>query len=264
MSTFVLIPGAGGVSWYWHRILPRLEDAGHEAIAVDLPGDDETAGLAEYTNRVLDAIGERDDVVLVAQSLGAFTAPLVAAKVPVRAVILVNAMIPAPAETPDAWWDNTGSRPTREAAAERGGYSTEFDLAVYFLHDVPPEVACCSGGYSASARRSAAAASRTYMLASTSARSSSSAAIGAGPSRRTSASGDSAASEFIRSSASSGPAFQKDRSAGGGAGVSGGSARVVRFELPRRARRPLSSSSSVRPRHVKIRNGSESKRSASR
>jgi pimeloyl-ACP methyl ester carboxylesterase len=141
MSTFVLIPGAGGVSWYWHRVVPLLAEGGHEGVAVDLPGDDETAGLPEYRDRVLDAIGERGDVVLVAQSLGAFTAPLVAAKAPVQSIVLVNAMIPTPGETPGAWWENTGSRPAREAAARRGGYSPEFDLNVYFLHDVPPEVA---------------------------------------------------------------------------------------------------------------------------
>ena len=38
MSTFVLIPGAGGVAWYWHRVVPLLTAAGHEAIPVDLPG----------------------------------------------------------------------------------------------------------------------------------------------------------------------------------------------------------------------------------
>lgn len=70
MSTFVLIPGASGVAWYWHRIVTMLQRAGHEPIAVDLPGDDEVAGLPEYTRRVVDAIGDRDDVVLVAQSLG--------------------------------------------------------------------------------------------------------------------------------------------------------------------------------------------------
>jgi len=35
---FVLIPGAGGAAWYWHRVVPLLQEAGHEAIAVDLPG----------------------------------------------------------------------------------------------------------------------------------------------------------------------------------------------------------------------------------
>ena len=100
MSTFVLIPGAGGAAWYWHRVAPRLRDAGHQAIAVDLPGDDEIAGLPAYARRVVAAIGDRDDVVLVAQSLGAFTAPLVAERVPVLGLVLVNAMIPTPGETP--------------------------------------------------------------------------------------------------------------------------------------------------------------------
>jgi pimeloyl-ACP methyl ester carboxylesterase len=140
MSSFVLIPGAGGVAWYWHRVVPLLEDAGHEAVAVDLPGDDKRAGLPEYTREVVNAIGDRDDVVIVAQSLGGFTAPLVAKSVPVRALVLVNAMIPSPGETPGAWWDNTGSTQAREAAARQGGYGTEFDPAVYFLHDVPPGV----------------------------------------------------------------------------------------------------------------------------
>jgi Alpha/beta hydrolase family len=140
MSTYVLIPGAGGAAWYWHRVVPLLRQAGHEAIAVGLPGPDPHAGLPEYTDLVVSAIDGRDDVVLVAASIGGFTAPLVAEKVAVRALVLVNAMIPVPGETPGAWWDNTGSQQARDAAAERGGYGTDFDLSVYFLHDVPPEV----------------------------------------------------------------------------------------------------------------------------
>ncbi len=147
MSAYVLIPGAGGAAWYWHRVVPLVRAAGHEAIAVDLPGDDPAAGLPEYTSLVIDAIGGRDDVVLVAQSLGGFTAPLVAAKVPVRSLVLVNAMIPVPGETAGAWWDNTGWLEARTAAAERGGYGNEFDLGVYFLHDVPPEVAAAGAAY---------------------------------------------------------------------------------------------------------------------
>ena len=141
LRTYVLIPGAGGAAWYWNRVVPLLQEAGHEAIAVDLPGDDERAGLPEYARLVVDAIGDRDDVVIVAQSLGGFTAPLVAAKVPVGGLVLVNAMIPVPGETPGAWWDNTGSVQARSAAAERGGYGTEFDEVAYFLHDVPPQIA---------------------------------------------------------------------------------------------------------------------------
>jgi hypothetical protein len=43
MATFVLVPGAGGVAWYWHRVVPLLDKAKQQAIAVDLPGDDEHA-----------------------------------------------------------------------------------------------------------------------------------------------------------------------------------------------------------------------------
>jgi pimeloyl-ACP methyl ester carboxylesterase len=138
MATFVLVPGAGGVAWYWHRLVPHLEEANHDAVAVDLPGDDEQAGLSVYVDRVLEAIGRRH-VVLVAQSLGGFTAAWVCARVPVRMLVLVNAMIPVPGETAGEWWDNTGAIAARMAAARRGGYSTDFDVGTYFLHDVAPE-----------------------------------------------------------------------------------------------------------------------------
>ena len=88
MARFVLVPGAGGVAWYWHRVVPILQAAGHDAVAVDLPGDDERAGLATYTDRVIEAIGAHEDVVLVAQSLGGFTAPLVCARARVRMLVL--------------------------------------------------------------------------------------------------------------------------------------------------------------------------------
>jgi pimeloyl-ACP methyl ester carboxylesterase len=141
MSTFVLIPGAGGAAWYWHRVAPLLEAAGQEAIPVDLPGDDEQAGLATYAERVVGAIAARTEIVLVAQSLGGFTAPLVCARASLRALVLVNAMIPIAGETAGDWWANTSWEAARTNAARRAGYSPEFDLATYFLHDVAPEVA---------------------------------------------------------------------------------------------------------------------------
>jgi len=140
--TFVLIPGAGGAAtWYWRLVVPLLREAGHEAITIDLPGADPAAGLPEYARLVATAVGERQNAVLVAQSLGGFTAPMAAAQRPLAGIVLVNAMIPVPGETPGAWWDNTGQAQARIAAAERGGYGTDFDLRTYFLHDVPADVA---------------------------------------------------------------------------------------------------------------------------
>jgi pimeloyl-ACP methyl ester carboxylesterase len=139
MASFVLIPGAGGVAWYWHRVVPLLARAKHDAIAVDLPSDDERAGLSAYADRVVEAIGGRR-VVLVAQSLGGFTAALVCARVPVRMLVFVNAMIPVPGETAGEWWDNTGAIAARTSAARRGGYNENFDVATYFLHDLSPDL----------------------------------------------------------------------------------------------------------------------------
>lgn len=140
MASFILVPGAGGVAWYWHRVVPLLEQAGHEAIAVDLPADDNSAGLEAYADIVAREIGARTDAILVAQSLAGFTAPLVCQRGSLRMLVFVNAMIPAPGETAGAWWDATGAVEARRSAAERGGYSKEFDLSTYFLHDVPEAV----------------------------------------------------------------------------------------------------------------------------
>ncbi len=113
MSKFVLIPGAGGMAWYWHRVVPELTARGHQAVAVDLPGDDESVGLPEYAVKALAAIGDDRDVVVVGQSLGGFTAVAVCARVPVRLLVLVNAIIPLPGETPGQWFATTGSEEAR-------------------------------------------------------------------------------------------------------------------------------------------------------
>lgn len=144
MSTFVLLPGAGSGPDHWHLVVPLLRAAGHEAVTPDLPCESDTAGLPAYTEAALTAIGDHDDLVVVGQSLGAFTAAAVAAARPTRALVLVNGMIPARGETPGAWWDAVGHD---EAAAEtlarhgpmRGW--TEADLQDVVLHDVPPAAA---------------------------------------------------------------------------------------------------------------------------
>jgi pimeloyl-ACP methyl ester carboxylesterase len=139
-TSFVLVPGAGGMASYWDRVARLLEQAHHEPIAIDLPGDDPNASFSDYADIVVRAIGKRVNVVLVAASLGGFTAPLVCERASVRMLVFVNAMIPRPGESAGAWWENTQSGQARIAAAKRGGYSTEFDLQTYFLHDVPEAV----------------------------------------------------------------------------------------------------------------------------
>ncbi len=141
MSTYLLIPGAGGAAWYWHRVSPLLQAAGHSVIAVDLPGDNEEIGLQGYADLIALAGAGETELVLVAQSMGAFSAVPACGRLPVRALVLLNAMIPAPGETASEWGENTGAAEARIAAARTGGYPETFDLETYFLHDVPPAVA---------------------------------------------------------------------------------------------------------------------------
>lgn len=139
LSNFVLVPGAGGMAYYWHSVKAELEALGHTAVAVDLPGDDDTAGLSTYADIITAEIKDAAKTVLVAQSMGGFTAAMVCSRVRVRALVLLNAMIPVPGETAGEWWANTGAEEARVAAARAGGYSAEFDDNDYFLHDLPAD-----------------------------------------------------------------------------------------------------------------------------
>jgi len=130
MATYVLIHGAGDSAFYWHLVEPELRARGHETIAVDLPCEDDSAGFADYADAVVEAIGDRKNVILVAQSFGGFTAPLVCRRIPVDLMILVAAMVPEPGECADDWFTNTGY------PGSRG--DTEAEI---FLNGVPEEIA---------------------------------------------------------------------------------------------------------------------------
>ena len=140
--TFVLIPGAGGLAWEWHRLEPELRALGHDFVPIELPAGDDSAGLAEYADAVVDAIGERTGIVLVAESFGGFTAPLVCERVKVDLVVLLNAMVPLPGETFGAWWSNTDHASAYRAHAATLGLDAsdlQDDRVVYY-HDLPPDL----------------------------------------------------------------------------------------------------------------------------
>jgi pimeloyl-ACP methyl ester carboxylesterase len=141
VTTFVLIHGASSDSWYWHLVVPELEAGGDDVVAPDLPSDDDAAAFPEYTDAVVDAIGNRTDLVVVAQSMGGFTAPLVCERVPVRGMVLVAGMVPTPGEPAGEWWTNTGWEQARREQAARDGRSLDgFDVIADFFHDVPADV----------------------------------------------------------------------------------------------------------------------------
>jgi pimeloyl-ACP methyl ester carboxylesterase len=131
-ATYVLIHGAGDVGWYWHLVEAELRGRGHDVVVIDLPVDDDSAGLSTYADVVVEAIGDRDDLVVVAQSFGGYIAPIVCDRVPARLLVLVAGMVPAPGESAEAMFANTGYAP-----AEQDDPS---DLAIFY-HDVDPALA---------------------------------------------------------------------------------------------------------------------------
>jgi pimeloyl-ACP methyl ester carboxylesterase len=141
--TYVLVPGAGGSAWYWHRLEAELRRRGHEAIAVELPAADDEAGLGTYADAIVAAAGDRRGVVLVAQSMGGLSAPLACERLAASELVLVNAMIPRPGETGGDWWTATGQEQARRELDAREGRDPDapFDPRVMFFHDVPQEVA---------------------------------------------------------------------------------------------------------------------------
>jgi pimeloyl-ACP methyl ester carboxylesterase len=133
MATFALIHGAGDVGWYWHLVEAALRERGHDVVAPDLPCDEDAAGLSEYADAVVEAVGDRTHLIVVAQSLGGFTAPLVCDRVPVDMLVLVAPMIPMPGEAPADYWANT-----RYSDEVREEYDDEIEL---FYQDVPHDLA---------------------------------------------------------------------------------------------------------------------------
>ncbi len=109
MATFVLIHGAGDVGWYWHLVQRELEARGHEAIAPDLPCEDDSAGLTEYADVVIEAIGDRRNITVVGQSFGGFTATLVSDRMRAEALVFVAA------------WCRSRGRRRRSGSPRRAG-----------------------------------------------------------------------------------------------------------------------------------------------
>ena len=132
MSTFAFIHGAGDVGWYWHLVEAELRRRGHDTVAPDLPIEDDIAGLSDYADTVVDAVGEGRDVVVVGQSFGGYVAPIVADRIGARLIVLVAGMVPSPGESAEEMFANTGWQP--EQLDDTSARSV-------FYHDVPADLA---------------------------------------------------------------------------------------------------------------------------
>ena len=120
MTTFVLVPGAWLGGWAWKKVVPLLEQKGHEAYAVTLTGMGERVHLATKDVGMETAIQDvlnvikyngLDDFVLAGHSFAGKVAAAVADRVheKVQKVIYVDAFRPEKVTTPQGAFD-----PTRE------------------------------------------------------------------------------------------------------------------------------------------------------
>jgi len=149
LSTFVLIPGAGTDPRVYRATIEALGGLGHEALAPPL--DDEQATPSDHADAIAEGVPDGREVVIVAQSLGAFAGPLVATRVPVAQLVLLAPMIPTPGETAGEWWENTGHAEAIADVLARHGPMSAWGpeaFAEIFLHDVDPEVARASERFS--------------------------------------------------------------------------------------------------------------------
>jgi pimeloyl-ACP methyl ester carboxylesterase len=131
-GTYVLIHGAGDRGWYWHLVHGELSKRHRDVVVMDLPVDDDSAGLSEYADVVVEAIGDRTDLIVVAQSFGGYIAPIVCDRVRTRLLVLVAGMVPSPGESAEQMFANTGYKQEEQ--------NDSSNLAVFY-HDVPPRLA---------------------------------------------------------------------------------------------------------------------------
>jgi pimeloyl-ACP methyl ester carboxylesterase len=122
-------------------VKPLIHKAGFRSVAVPLPNWS-GATFADHADAIVAAAGTPDEVILLAQSMGAFSAPLTCDRLPVSELVLLNAMIPAPGETAGEWWGNTGQAEAMRSNDLREGRDPDagFDAQTHFLHDLSPEI----------------------------------------------------------------------------------------------------------------------------
>ena len=146
---FVLVHGGFHGAWCWERLIPELEQRGHTALAIDLPGygarlrEDPT--LAEYRDAVVEVI-ETDDV-LVGHSMGGFVTTMAAdaAVDRVRHVVYLAAGLPVEGQPMFTSGASDALSNTTMLMTVDDGRRMQFRSAEaatdFFYHDCPPDLA---------------------------------------------------------------------------------------------------------------------------
>ncbi|MBW0119635.1 alpha/beta fold hydrolase, partial [Pseudonocardia abyssalis] len=135
----VLVHGAWHDGSCWAPVVAELSARGHDAVAVDLPGDRPGATTADHLDAVLDAAGVDGRVVLVGHSLGGLVVPVAAQRLGperVAALVLVAALVPLPGAS---WRERTRAEPGIMAAGFGGGLQRNDDGTTYWPADAAAE-----------------------------------------------------------------------------------------------------------------------------
>jgi pimeloyl-ACP methyl ester carboxylesterase len=92
----LMLPGMGLGAWFFERAQQLLATAGVPSVAVDLPGHGADAGrqptLDEVIDRVSEAATQLPGCAILGHSFGGYVGQVVAARVPLHALILVGAL----------------------------------------------------------------------------------------------------------------------------------------------------------------------------
>jgi pimeloyl-ACP methyl ester carboxylesterase len=150
MATFVLVHGAFTGGWYWSRVRPHLEAAGHRVFTPTLTGSGErvhlqarTVTLATHVEDVCNALRFEDlrDVVLVGHSYGGMVITGVADRAPERLarVVYFDAAYPAPGQNATGGFAD-GTAAALDDLAAAASMLPPLPLAAYGVTD-PGDVA---------------------------------------------------------------------------------------------------------------------------
>ncbi|MBV7408609.1 alpha/beta fold hydrolase [Maritimibacter sp. DP1N21-5] len=121
MARFLLIHGSNHGAWCWEAVVRNLQELGHDALAIDLPGagSDKTpleeVTLASYADAVLGAVD--GPTILVAHSAGGFAITEAAERDPsnIEGLVYVTAYVPAPGKSLVAMLKEAPEQPMRNA-----------------------------------------------------------------------------------------------------------------------------------------------------
>jgi pimeloyl-ACP methyl ester carboxylesterase len=149
VTTFALLHGGQHGGWCWDLLVDELAARGHRAVAPDMPIEDEAAGAREWAQSVADALGDVDDVVAVAHSMGGMALPVLATIRPVRHMVFLGAVVPVPGMsfleylgTPEGSQAVTMPMGPDQEPDELGRGACSWATArAYFYPDVPEDLA---------------------------------------------------------------------------------------------------------------------------